>query len=331
MLISYVGNAKNLASDGKSYNTERHIWLTLEKLGHSVRFIQENEIKPNTLVDRVKDSQMFLFTRTWDGYVTKEDLRNIESLGIPTVSFHLDAYTMTDRPNLMGLDSAFWNTQHIFSPENSPQARRVFEAHNINQHYLPPGVFDDECYIAESVDHFKHELIFVGGGSATGQGPQYGHKEWRYRGEVLKFLQQTYGNRFVKYGWPQKTVRGHELNQLYSSAKLTIGDSLCHNFTDSQYYTDRYFESTGRGSCLLAPYVPGITDHFVDRKEIVLYGYNNWVQLKNLIDYYLAEENVAEREAIRLAGHERTKKENTYTQRMQALLNVLRQEGVING
>lgn len=330
MKIAYVSNIKNLASDGKPYNTEWHIGKTLEKLGHTVRFIQENEIKPGTLIGQVKDSQMFLFTRTWEGYVTKEDLRAIETLGIPTVSVHLDAYALISRDGNLGIKSAFWDTQHVFSPENSPQARKVFKAHNINQHYLPPGVLADECYITEPVDHFRHELVFVGGGSPTGQGPQYGHKEWGYRGEVLKFLQQTYGNRFVKYGWPQKTVRGHELNQLYSSAKLTIGDSLCHNFTDSQYYTDRYFESTGRGACLLAPYVPGITDHFVDRKEIVLYGYSNWVQLKNLIDYYLAEENTPEREAIRLAGHERTKRENTYTNRMTTMLDILRQEGVID-
>lgn len=329
MLISYIGNETNLDSGGKSFNTERHIHLTLEKLGHSVRFIQENQIQPNTLKDIVAGSSFVLWTRTWDKYVTEKDLQEIKELGIPTVSVHLDKYTQIQRNGGIDIGSAFWKTTHIFSPEGSLQAKKVFEAHGISQHYLPPGVFADECYITDPVDQFKHELIFVGGGSPTGQGPQYGHKEWGYRGELLKFLQQTYGNRFVKYGWPQKTVRGHELNQLYSSAKLTIGDSLCNNFTDSQYFTDRYFESTGRGACLLAPYVPGITDHFADRKEIILYGYNNWVQLKNLIDYYLDENNAAEREAIRLAGHERTKAENTYTQRMTTMLSILRQEGAI--
>lgn len=324
MLISYICNRKNLASDGKSFNTENHIGLTLEKLGMTLDYIQEDEIKPGTLVHQVKGSNMLLFTRTWDGYVTHEDLRAIEALGIPTVSVHLDAYALIARSNMMGLESPFWSTQHVFSPENSLQARKVFESRRIHQHYLPPAVYEDECYIADPLDKFKHDIVFCGGGAA------YGHPEWRpYRAALVGFLERTYGKRYKHYGWPDETIRGTELNQLYSSCKIVIGDSLNVNFTDSQYYSDRFFEVPGRGGCQIAPYVPGITDHFVDRKEIVLYGYNNWVQLKNLIDYYLAEENAPEREAIRLAGHERTKRENTYTQRMQAMLDILRQEGAI--
>lgn len=327
MLISYVGNAKNLASDNRSFNTESHIRQTLEKLGHAVNFIQEDEIQQGTLAERVKGSAMFLWTRTWKkgdrvGYVDDSDLEAIKSLGVPTVSFHLDKYAGIKRDGGIGADT-FWKTDWVFSPENGRESRRIFESHGINQRYLPPAVFEDDCYIAEPVEHFKHDIVFVGGGI------EYSHSEWGYRGDLIRWLQSVYGHRFVKYGWPQKTIRGHELNQLYSSSKIVIGDSLNVNFTDSYYYSDRFFEVPGRGGFQIAPYIPGITDHFVDRKEIVLYGFNNWVQLKNLIDYYLDENNAAEREAIRLAGHERTKAENTYTQRCLAMLDMLRSEGAI--
>ena len=323
MLISYVGNRGNLSpSDGKSFNTENHIALTLESLGHTVNFIQEDQLRPNSgdLVERVKGSDMFLFTRTWDGHVSIEDLRAIENLGIPTVSFHLDLYSNIARSNMLGLESPFWSTQYIFSPENSVQARKVFKERGINQFYSPPAVYKEECYIAEPVDKFKHDVIFVGGGR------EYGHPEWRpYRTQLMDFLENTYGNRFKHYGWPDETIRGSDLNKLYSSAKIVIGDSLNVNFTDSYYYSDRFFEVPGRGGFQIAPYIPGITDHFVDRKEIVLYSFGNWQQLKHLVDYYL--DNDQEREEIRIAGHERTKRDNTYTNRMQHMLNVLDNNG----
>ncbi len=315
MKIAYVGNRTNLASDGKSFNTEQHIALTLEKLGHEVNFIQENEIEPNTLTERVRGADIFLWTRTWDGKVTTDDLRSIEQLGIPTVSFHLDKYAGIARDGGMGLGSAFWNTQWVFSPEGSVQSARIFKEHGINQRYLPAGVFEDDCYIAEPVEHFKHDVVFVGGGV------DYGHAEWPYRRELVMWLQNTYGDRFGKYGHPERTIRGHELNQLYASSKVVIGDSLCKDFMDSYYYSDRQFEVTGRGGFLINPYIAGITDHFVDRKEIVLYSFRNFTQLKNMIDYYLEHED--ERESIRKAGHERTKRENTYTQRVAQMLNTV--------
>lgn len=321
MKIAYVGNRKNLASDGKSFNTENHIALTLEKMGHEVKFIQEDEIQPNTLAGLVEGSDMFLWTRTWPDRVTHNDLRVIESMGIPTVSFHLDKYTGIARDGGMSMGSAFWSTEYVFSPEGSTEAKRIFEAHGINQFYLPAGVFEDECYIAEPEIRYMHDIVFVGGGS------QYGHKEWPYRAQLVKWLQDTYGPRFKKYGHPEETIRGEELNKLYSSAKIVIGDSLCKDFTDSYYYSDRIFETTGRGGFMIHPYIPGITDHFVDRKEAVFYSFGNFTQLKSLIDHYLADHE--ERENIRRSGFLKTATKNSYTRRMERMLDILRKEGAI--
>ncbi len=319
MKISYVGNRTNKASDGKSFNTEEHIYLTLIKLGHDVDFIQENEIEPASLANGVAGSDLFLWTRTWPDKVTLEDLLEIEARDIPTVSFHLDKYTGIARDGGIGVDP-FWKTQYVFSPEGSIQSKRIFESHGVNQRYLPPAVYEGECYYTEGLNKIN-DVVFVGGGI------EYAHPEWTYRAKLVRWLRETYGDRFVKFGYPERTVRGQELNELYASSKIVIGDSLCKDFTDSYYYSDRCFEVTGRGGFLINPYIPGMTDHFIDRKEIVLYAYDNFVQLKNLIDYYL--ENDDERETIRLAGHERTKRENTYTNRMTEMLKVLRDEGAI--
>jgi len=242
-------------------------------------------------------------------------------MGIPTVSFHLDKYAGIIRDGGMGVGSAFWKTDFVFSPEGSNQSKKIFKDLGINQFYLPAGVYEDECYIADPVEEFKHDVVFVGGGVT------YSHPEWTYRHKLVRWLQETYGDRYGKYGYPERTVRGHELNQLYSSCKIVVGDSLCKDFMDSYYFSDRPFEVTGRGGFLIAPYIPGITDLFIDRKEIVLYSFDNFVQLKNMIDYYL--DNSEERDSIRRAGHERTKKDHTYRNRMSKMLEILKQEGAI--
>jgi hypothetical protein len=325
MKIAYVGNRNNLASDGKSFNTEAHIALSLEKLGQEVVFIQENELQPGTLVERVGDADFFLWTRTWKpsdgvGHVSEADLQALKDAGILTVSFHLDKYAGIQRDGGLASDT-FWRTDYVFSPEGSIQSKAIFKSHGINQRYLPPGIYEGDCYITEPVEYFKHDVVFVGGGE------DYMHPEWPYRAKLVRWLKETYGDRFGKYGHPERTVRGHELNQLYASSKVVIGDSLCKDFFDSYYYSDRMFEVTGRGGMLISPYIPGTTDHFIDRRDIVLYSFDNWAQLKFMIDYYLEHDD--EREAIRLAGHEITKNHNTYTNRMREMIEVLTKEGAL--
>lgn len=313
MRISYVGNRTNLDSEGKSFNTENHLALTLEKLDHEVNFIQENKIELGTLPELVKGSDIFLWTRTWKDKVLLGDLKKIESMGIPTVSYHLDKYAGIQRDGGLGVDT-FWKTQYVFSPEGSEESNRIFEQHGINQLYMPAGVFEDECYIA-SENEFDYDIVFVGGGK------EYMHPEWKYRAKLVTFLEDFYGDRFKKFGGKDGLVRGKDLNNLYARSKIVIGDTLCKDFTDSFYYSDRVFETTGRGGFTIHPYIPGITDHFRDRTDIVLYSYDNLVQLKSLIDYYL--EHDEEREAIRRAGHERTKQQNTYTQRLDLMIKMV--------
>ena len=325
MRFAYVSNTKNLASDGKCFNSEWHVGETLKALGHEVDYIQEDEITPYSLAYRVRGADIFLHTRTWPDKVTLEDLKMIEGMGIPTVSWHLDKYTGIQRNGGLGTDT-FWKTQYVFSPEGSDEAKAIFKSHGINHFYLPAGVYEPECYLAEPELKYMHDIIFVGGGK------QYAHSEWPYRAKLVTWLEDTYGSRFKHYGWPDESVRGEELNKLYASAKIVIGDSLCKDFKDEYYFSDRVFETTGRGGFIIHPMIRGLEDHFnimtaLEPIELVVYPFNNFNKLQTVINYYL--NNPYEREKVRLAGHERTKRTNTYTQRMQQMLKVLKDEGAI--
>lgn len=317
MRLAYVGNFS------QSHCTEVHIAATLENLGHEVIRLQEDGM-PSQALSAMIDSEankwdLFLFTRTWGTLVTMGHLAQLRERKIPSASYHLDLYVGLQRED--GLDQdPFWRTDYVFTPDGDPVSAGIFKARGINHHYMKPGVFEPECYLDEERGGGA-DVLFVGGGSATGQGPQYGHKEWPYRGQLIKFLQDTYGPRFVKKGWPQETIRNHELNRLYADSKVVVGDSLCLNFTKPYYWSDRVYETLGRGGFIIHPYIKGLEEEFTDGETIVFYEYNNWNQLKTKIDYYL--EHDEERERIRRAGHEFVEANCTYTNRLKQMLDII--------
>lgn len=330
MKIAYVGNFK------QRHCTEVHLAATLGDLGHEVTELQEpdgyDKDFDDTLMDRVEGHDLFLFTRTWGKSVTLNHLREMRELNIPSVSYHLDLYVGLNRGNDLENDP-FWRTDYVFTPDGDPESLKVFESKGINHFYMKPGVYKNECYIAESLlthpnrDNKGNDVVFVGGGAPTGEPEQYGHSEWPYRGELLKFLRDTYGDRYSKYGYPQDTVRNEELNLLYARSKIVVGDSLCLNFDHPYYWSDRAYETIGRGGFLIHPYIKGMEEEFTDGETIVFYEYNKWDELKEKIDYYLKHDK--EREKIRLAGHEFVKQHATYNNRLQQMLDVVRATGAV--
>ena len=96
---------------------------------------------------------------------------------------------------------------------------------------------------------------------------------------------------------------------------------MCPNFNYPDYWSDRVYETLGRGGFIIHPYIPGMENEFVDKEHLVFYEYKNFAQLKSLIDYY--SENDEEREKIRLAGHKLVKEKYTYKNRWEHILKEL--------
>ena len=82
------------------------------------------------------------------------------------------------------------------------------------------------------------------------------------------------------------------------------------------------YETTGRGGFIIHPYIKGLEDSFELGQEIQTYVYGNFEELRKTIDWYL--ENDELRERVRMAGHERTKRDHTYTQRLQTIIETVK-------
>lgn len=312
MKISYVGNFS------QPHCTEVHIANSLESLGHEVIRIQERpRATPGWLSLVPTYTELLLYTRTWGNMVSSDDIKKIEDSHIKTASYHLDLYIGLKRESGLSTDP-FWQTQYVFTPDGDPVSQKRFEELGINHYFIPPAVYDKECYIEKT--GFERDVTFVGGGDRIGTNKGYGHEEYPYRDELITFLYDSYDN-FEKFGAPQKTVRNAELNHIYASTKVTVGDSLILD-GHTRYSSDRLWESIGRGAFIIYPFIEGISNvYFEDGKEVVYYKHGNISDLKQKIDYYLVHDD--EREKIRLAGHERCKREQTYKDRLKEALEII--------
>lgn len=317
MKILFIGN------HSISFSTETHHRKTFEKLGHEVITFQENQSSVDAVMKHIDEADMLYFTHTHSyQFDTPEKIRymfsEFKKKGIPSVGYHLDLWMGLEREKDLHSDP-YWGIQHFFTADKL-MADWLNENTKTKGYFLPAGCFEDESYMAEpNYEKYPHEIIFTG---SKGY-----HPEWPYRPKLIDWLQKTYGDRFAHYGGGGKpTVRGHELNVLYASAKISIGDTLCNDFSYKWYTSDRLFESCGRGAFLIYPRIHGLEFFYEDKKEVVYYDFNNFEQLKELIDYYLI--HTEEREKIRAAGHHRTKEAHTYRHRLSQLLSTLENERV---
>lgn len=318
MKIAYIGNFE------PRHSTETHVRLSLEALGHEVLRIQENQTNMAQLELVLPGADLVLYTRTWGlpGKPMLDLWARLKALGIPTVSYHLDLYRGLARTDLyerlapLGItspaDDPFWRTEHCFTVDGDPESARWFAEQGINHHWMRAGVYHAECYRVAAPE--RYPVLFVG---------SYGyHPEWAYRPQLVDWLGATYGNRFTLLpGNGNPAVRNHDLNEAYGASRVVVGDSLVPGFTHRKYWSDRVYETLGRGGFLIHPWIDGMELEFVDGEHLVFYEFGDFAGLKERVDYYLQAHE--ERERIRAAGHEFVKQNCTYMHRMAAILETV--------
>jgi hypothetical protein len=308
--ITFLGNFR------VDYTSETHHANTLESLGYNVVRLQETADTTGKILREALTSDLFVWIHThgWNtpgGLTMEQVLLELRDAGVPTMTYHLDLWFGLNRQKDLTRHPVYQHIGHFFTVD-SQMADWFNTKTNVKGHYLPAGVYDKECSYTPASP--ERDIIFVGSKSY--------HPEWPYRPKLINFLEQSYPDRFSLYGREGiKTVRGQELNELYASTKVVVGDTLCPNFKYPDYWSDRIYETLGRGGFLIHPYINGLDKEFEDKKHVVFYEYNNWNQLEDLINYYL--ENDKEREKIRKAGHELVKKSYTYKNRWQSILKEL--------
>ena len=314
--IAFVGN---FAVD---YSSENHHARSLELLGHTVYKIQEGNADAGAILQHAIKSDLLIWihTHSWftpssNGYDISGVMQRLKEKNIPTLTYHLDLWLGLERQKDLETDPFYKDIEYFFTVDKQ-MADWFNQNTNVKGRYLQAGVFDQECYLAK--EEKQIDVTFVG---SKGY-----HPEWQYRPQLINWLKEEYGSRFVHVGGDGEipTTRGHKLNQHYAKSKVVIGDSLCINYDYPYYWSDRVYETLGRGGFIIHPYIKGMEKHFTDKKHLVFYEFGNFEQLKYLIEHYLYFHK--DREKIRLAGHEHVKKNHTYKNRWEYILNEISQD-----
>lgn len=311
MKVVFVGNFRF------DFTSETHHARSLETLGHEVVRLQETVASKEQILEEglKSDLVVMIHTHGWvtPGQITWDYLsRTLRRNKIPFITYHLDLWLGLGRQK--DLNDEYYQSLHHFFTVDSLMADWLNENTRVKGHYLPPGVYDKECILMNGRT-VGYDIVFTGS-------RKY-HAEYPYRHQMIDFLNQTYGRRFLHIGNDGEVgpKRGLALNQIYADAKIAIGDTLNLGFNYPYYFSDRLTEQCGRGAFQIFPNIKGVEDLYENGKEIVLYEHGNLSDLKEKIDYYLTHSE--EREQIRRAGFERTKRDHTYVERWKTILETI--------
>lgn len=310
MKIAYVGGF------GVSWHTEVHCADALEALGQEVDRVEHSQTSWSELVRRAdaRDFDLLLLTarpirgpRSGAGALDR-----IRENFIPIVSYHLDIYTGLPRMNEVGSD-AWWKADFVFTADGGTRSD-FWRAKGVRHHWLCAGIPEAEVYRGQYDERFECRVAFVGGSRGY-------LREWQYRGDLLRFLRERYGKSFRTFPEDDHRIHGDDLNRLYATAEVVVGDSFCPSFVHGFYWSDRIYQSLGRGAVFLHPLIEGIEDQYDPGLDFETYHYGDFFELGRKIDSLL--DDPEKRDAMSHRAIVQTMNRHTYAQRMAVLLDVV--------
>lgn len=307
--VAYIGNFE------PPHSTENHVQAALVANGCRVTRHQENAVEWDQLAgDLVESSPDFvLWTRTWS-LDREAQLRFVDTMRaakIPTIGFHLDRWWGLSRAHQV-LDEPFFRCQLVITADGGHDAD--WRAAGVNHVWMPPAVSAAECErVGEFSTEYDFDVVFVGNWRS------YGHAEWEpYRRALINNLMTRYPRRFRPYCCD---VRGQRLADLYSTARVIVGDS-CLAGDATRYWSDRIPETLGRGGFLIHPHVEGLDLHYTPGEHLITYPLGDFDQLNALIDVALADPIYRRR--IARAGRAHVMAQHTYERRMADVIDLAR-------
>jgi spore maturation protein CgeB len=116
-------------------------------------------------------------------------------------------------------------------------------------------------------------------------------------------------------GWPAGPVPAQEIPRIMRESFISL--NFANASKGKNQIKARTFEVPGAGGFLLTEYAPELEKYYNLDTEIVVF--HNMAELGEKIKYFLA--NPQERDAIAMAGFERTQRDHTYEMRMQEVLD----------
>lgn len=317
MRIAYIGNFE------PEWSTENDVRKAFEHLGHTVIKLQENKTGWLDVRRQALHSDLLLWTSTWEqengGQPTAESLETLRLCalkGIPTATYHLDVFFGADRGLRRWLANPMLFTRYVFTADGDHEAE--WQKMGVNHIWLRPAVRHDAAHYGTPRPEYACDVAFLG---SNGHG--YHENSWPYRKQLVDFLRDMCARRGWTWRNPggddPKIERSPDRNDFYASAKVTVGDSLCHLKEKSHYCSDRVYEATGCGGFLIMPRIDFVDQDF--EGNMPMYNWGDFKELETAIDYYLTHEK--QRAQAVDACQKISATQHTYVNRVQTILEAV--------
>lgn len=308
MRVAQVGNFE------PSHSTENELRRALRYgLGLDVDTVQENNLGGwERLTSTVAEYDFILWTRTASlapPHATQWALiETAAEAGVPTVAYHLDRWWGLRRENEVRREP-FFRCALVCTADGGHDEQ--WAEVGVEHHWYPPAVSQWECMPGRVRPEYEADVVFVGGWDG------YGHSEAWHRPALVQFLRDRYRDR-VRFhpAAGQPAVRGRALRDLYTSARVVVGDSCILSTDEGRYWSDRVPETTGRGGYLVHVDTPGLAD---EHPSVARWPMGDWDALAAEIDRAL-EDPADVYAARRLRMTLETCSRHTYTRRMDRLV-----------
>ena len=299
--ILYFGKFKKLWD-------EEAIARALENLGHTVIRVSEQQSvnrfhEAYGMIDKSYDIILYAKLQISMDSERKLIFKKLQQMPGKKVCWIPDLYFGLRREHKIGTDPIF-KSDYVFTPDGGHDEE--FKKYRVNHHLLRQGIHEAFCYRAEPEKQYEYDVVFVG----------CYNSEWIYREQLCLWLRENYN--FKRFGEVNtEEIRGDKLNKLYASAKIIIGDSVF----SPHYWSNRIYETLGRGGFLIHPDIPGLGREFAPYKHYIPYRMGDYNGLKTKLDYFL--KHPEERRKIADAALEYTKKHFIYEERLKSLFKII--------
>jgi len=275
------------------FSTETQLAYQLERMGHGVKRIDENEDIVASVLGQSKQRDLVILVGS-HGKPDNGEFQHLRKLGIKSCTIHLDKFLGI--PGRDPLNGRHWATDRQFTADWDIKLK--------THEFMRPAIDEVYCHYGVPREEWKCEVAFVGARDSY-------HAEYPFRRRLVDWLTARYGSRFIHVGDGQK-VHGHDLNDFYASAKVIVGDWYGGG-TYANYTSDRLPETEGRGGLLLTPYTEG-----VGRSPLLTYQQGDLLSVQDRIEWCLTHPK--ECMFLRHSAFLLTRMNDTYRHRMERVI-----------
>ncbi len=336
LTVAVLGNTDPLVF----WATEREYICAWESAGAEV--LEYHEKQPHDWKSLIADLHLgkpfdliqWTSTRAFRDGVGEQLQRDMLSVAkqrnIPVVGVHLDQFAvLPQRAKHLHTETYFQGVDLMLTADGGSQD--VWEKAGIKHRQLLPAISERWLGLGEPRDEYRSDIAFVGSWEG-----QY-HREFAHRHELIERLERSWGDR-VKL-WPrrgQPRIVGRDLNDLYASTKVVIGDAFhvpgSGGAPLANTGSDRSPETMGRGGLLLTPEVEGWNAAPGDPFHAGCWTWEmwNWKALDEGIEMMLEIEMMLGLDAdmLRPMVIDGIAANHTYTARVHTIVEIMTGEGL---